>query len=188
METSKSEKIRMQYFNGVLVICLALVCMALSMLVFGIEVGTQSEYDHHPLDVFFYVIPIAFPCFILSMLNRRFFGKIICELNENGILFREPESKRKRKPKDVLIPWNEIKSMTFHPTALLAGMRSEWAYVDVKMVDENAESIRIDHAPRYMLKRARNYNKNIKTSTDKRYLAFIFGLVIVIPPILALFA
>jgi len=185
METGKSEKIRRQYFNFVLVICLALVCMALSMLVFGIEVGTEVEYDYHPMDIFFYVIPIALPCFILSMLNRRFFGKIICELNENGILFREPE--RKRKSKDFLIPWHEIKSMTFHPTVLLAGMRSKYAYIDVKMVDENAESIQISHAPLYMLKKAKNYNKNIKTSIEKRYLAFIFGLVILVPPIVALF-
>ena len=108
-------------------------------------------------------------CVGLSVLNRFFFGEIVCVLNEDGI-----------HHKDRLVKWNDILGVEYTVTHV-ARFYFRPAYVDV--VCKN-ETIRIASVPLYMLSLAKKFNPNIKIKRDVTPLV-IAAAILIIPIIIS---
>lgn len=98
------------------------------------------------------MVLFVIPCVILSVLNRRYFGRIVCVLNDGG-LHHEYGT----------IQWGSIRSMRFHPTQI-GRRRFTPAYMEV--VCENT-TVRLESVPLYVCAKAKQFNADIKTGVNK---------------------
>ncbi len=110
------------------------------------------------------------PCIFLSTLNRFFFGKIVCVLNEEGIHY-----------KDGLIKWSDIKCIEYSITAM-SRQHFQTAYVDVVCINT---TIRIKSVPLYIFSLVKKFNADIKTKHDKT-IWVLLTVVIIIPLVCSL--
>ena len=88
----EGDKIRWQYFTWPIVILLfCMLFVPYCIFVFSLYAGNfnLSNWLSGLLVSFEVCLVFAVPFFILSVLNRRFFGKIICVINEDGIHYKD---------------------------------------------------------------------------------------------------
>ena len=94
------DKIRWQYFTWPLLILLfCMILVPYCIFVFSLSMGefNLSKWTSDLLISVEVCLGFAIPFIILSLLNRRYFGKIICVINEDGI-----------HHKDGLTKWDDI--------------------------------------------------------------------------------
>ena len=197
LDKHRSRKVRRQYFNVLL-----MVSAAVALMLFAAQ-AAAGEWWGDPDDIWYLVgvlIVVVFPLMALSALNRRFFGRVVCYLTNDGIYNANPgeaskddlddeddigedpedddhdhEEEDENKP-EHFIPWQMIQSMTFTPTCVLRTMHYEYAYVTVLIRDGETEyEQNIISAPLHLLRQARKYNRRIKTAINKGYLYLYVG-------------
>ena len=177
-EEVSGEKIRWQYFNTFIYAMLALFPMPLIIIA---NVGLKdNSFD---FSGFIESIPAALPVWIvllapficLSLLNRFFFGKIVCVVNEKG-LFVE----------NGLIRWNDIQRITYHPE--ISGrykLSYTYATVFVKPSGKAEYALEVMHFPLYGLRKIKKYNPDVKIQLGKNGL-FTILFVALTPTLIAL--
>lgn len=164
-------RIRRQYFNFPIFITFLVFWLCFGFFTFIPLFRGNFDFENWKNDVFASALAIRifiFPCSIFSVLNRFFFGKIVCVLNEEGIHY-----------KDGFIKWNDVLSIKYHITHI-GRFRFRPAYIDV--VCKN-ETIQIKSVPLYMLSIIKNFNTDIKTNNDKMIWAIV--AIIIIPIIIS---
>ena len=147
-------RIRRQYFNYP-------ICIFLSVWLICVEVGTClylvehsfhfDQWRENMLDLTFIVAKFIAPFLVLSVLNRFFFGKIVCVLNEEGIRY-----------KNGIIKWYDIVSIKYHIMDLNK-FHYRPSYIDV--VCKN-KTVQIKSAPLYMFSFVKKSNADIEIKTD----------------------
>lgn len=177
-------KIRRQYFNVVL--CYAgvfFIGAILTMMVAELKWGTFDWERILPelVEVLPLMLGVFVPCAVLSVLNRLFFGEVICVLNDQGLHYKEGT-----------ISWSSIHTMTFHATNVQRRIRASgmggirgitYAYTNVECTQG---LFAIQSAPLYMLWKVKKYNPDIKVKLDKLpflLIAMVIVIAIVVPVI-----
>lgn len=153
------EKIRFQHFNLFIYIILSFIpmpfififCAKLQNITF-----TTLSYQQF-IAIYCYILA---PLIVLSVLNRFFFGKIICVAQDEGLYLE-----------NTFILWKDIEKITFCPEfPYKFHLKYTYAVISVKS-DENTEySVNILHFPAYGLRKIKNYNPDIKIKWRKRNL------------------
>lgn len=165
------QKIRRQYFNGIL--WFATVCVVpyalityLMNLFFGRETGALCQFSE-VIGVFIVLLIMMIPVIILSILNRSFFGDVVCVLEKEGL-----------HHKDGFIIWDAIVKMEYElniPTK----DRKYFCYVSI--TKHSRFGAEIIHAPYFLLKEAKNYHISLEVGMSKRskFLIRFFMIVLV---------
>ena len=160
-------RIRHQYFNCPIYMSLCILLIVSLMTMFVPLFENDFHFSKWMDDIFEAVFAITIfivPCTILSVLNRFFFGKIVCVLNGEGIHY-----------KDGLIKWNDILSIEYNITEF-GRTRFRSAYIDV--VCKN-KTIQIKSVPLYMFSLVKKYNADIETKKDKMVWVVIAASIII---------
>ena len=162
-------RIRRQYFNVFAWYEFVLpVGCALPMLVMntlwgprGTKLNSWSEIFTHILLVDLFFIS---PLLIASLFNRRFFGKIVCVLNEKGVYYLYGQQKRVAK-------WEEIEEIEYCIRLWPFFMTNRvWCHARLKGSDFD---VMIDQAPMMLLQKARAYDKRVKLRLEKTGVIFV---------------
>ncbi len=150
-------KIRVQYFNYFLFFEFCGFLMVLTMLIMNTildGVGTKIESPAEIISLFFVFGGLTSPIWILSLVNRRFFGKVVCVVNNEGIIYR-----------NKTIKWEEIEEIEYQivlPSRSIRDKESSYA----RLLGSNID-IKINSAPSMILNKVKKYNKNVKAALSK---------------------
>lgn len=179
MKNTREMKIRMQYFN--LFIYAMIPIIPLVPIIILIVTWWNPDY---PLSDVYQSIPIGiltvgvliWPWVLLSVLNRFFFGKVVCTLNKDGIHIGEQ-----------LIPWHEIQSVRYIPDIAPGRVRRDWCRIRIVQKLQSGREIvtEIKHFPYYGYRTIRKMHPNINASYDRSdiwgyFAAVSIGLLILL--------
>ncbi len=151
-------KIRVQYFNFFLFFVFCGFLMVPTMLIMNTViggVGTKIESPAEIISMFLVFGVLMSPIWMLSLINRRFFGKIVCVVNNEGIIYQ-----------NKTIRWEKIEEIKYQialPSRSSNG-KKECSYASII---GNDLDIKIYSAPFMMLGKSKKYNKNVKVSLSK---------------------
>ncbi len=154
-QNAAGKKIRMQYFTAPLVIlAFCMFFVPYSTLVFTISMGNFEllKWLSDTLISLEVCIVFSLPFIILSCLNRRFFGKTVCVLDERGVSSR-----------DGFIKWESIVKIEYEidfPSR--TGPRFCRAVIYTK-----GTCITLLHAPLYFLRQVKKYHPGIDAKVSK---------------------
>ncbi|MBE6672584.1 MAG: hypothetical protein E7599_03570 [Ruminococcaceae bacterium] len=148
------KKIRRQYFNAPLIFLLSfMIAIPYSITVFSLAMGKYEQYAL-PSTLKSTVLVcgiLSLPFWILRALNKRFFGKIICVLNEEGI----------HHPKGML-KWDAIEKIEY---ALDAKPRYKSdpssAFRAIVYYAQGTKHLVLEKAPISILSRIKKYRKDV---------------------------
>ena len=147
----EGQVVRRQYFNAW--IALFLTIIGLLFLRFALSniknIGKiWGQIVRNPAGwILLLSICVVFPI-VLSLLNRRFFGRKVCLLNHEGLFCNQQR-----------ILWSDIDGMIYHP-----GGRMCYAYM---VITGKKLRLVLPHAPYQLLHAAKKYNANIHTAVNK---------------------
>ncbi len=145
-KNAAGQKIRVQYFNYILFAMLCVFIMVATMLFLNTLLGgsgTKFESSAELISLFWVFAVFASPLCLLSLLNSRFFGKVVCVLTDDGIRYGKKTLK-----------WEHINEIEYD--------------ISCARIIGDGFDIKIEKAPFLMLKKAKKYNKNITIHLSKR--------------------
>ncbi len=157
-KNTKGYKIRVQYFNFFLFMEFCGFLMVLTMLIMNTilnGVGTKIESPAEVVSLIFVFAALMSPVWILSLLNRRFFGKVVCVIDEERITYQ-----------NKIIKWEEIEEITYHAGTPSIPTKQTDNGPYVRVVGNNLD-IQIHRAPLMTLGKVRKYNKNVKVGLSR---------------------
>ncbi len=166
------QKIRRQYFNGIL--GFALVCVVpytlisyLMNLFFGRE-GQALQQFSDVIGVFIGLLVIMIPVILLSILNRFLFGDVVCVLEKEGLHHKEG-----------FIIWDAIVKMEYE---LNIPSKDKKYFCYVNITKHSRFGAEIIHAPYFLLKEAKNYHPSLEVGVGKstKFLIRFFMIVLII--------
>ena len=151
-------KIRWQYFTAPLLI-LGIVAIWAPFIIFVLEFNAGNfDFSKWLSDGLWTSVWICFvfsvPFLILSPLNRRLFGKIVCVLTEDGI-----------HHKDGFVRWNEIVKIEYE-IDFPGGIIARYQYCRA-IIYTSKEEIVIRHAPLFLLFKVKKQNPDVQTGVSK---------------------
>lgn len=151
------EKIRRQYFNMFIYMMISytipffLFVPFLDMVIRGEEFRGYKVME--VLEAIVILAIVLSPVIILTLMNRFFFGKIVCVLNENGI-----------NHSHGLIPWKDIERIEYEIE--LPRRSSTMRYCYARIIGKELD-IKILQSPCFLMWRAKKYNEEIKLKFSK---------------------
>lgn len=181
LREAKGERIRWQYFTWpilILLFCMLFVPYCIFIFSFGMGKFDLSKWLSDLLISVEVCLGFAIPFIPLSILNRRFFGKIICVINENGIHY-----------KDGLLKWHEIIKIEYEIELPGRVPKKEHLFCHAIIYTEK-QNVLLLHAPMFLLSKAKKYNPNIHarvSRNSKWMMGFMIVLLVVAVPIIPLF-
>lgn len=151
-------KIRVQYFNYFLFAEFCGFLMVLTMLIMNTildGVGTKINSPAEIVSAFLVFAVLTSPVWILSLLNRRFFGKVVCVVNEEGIMYQ-----------NKIMKWEKIEEIKYQISlpSWSSNIKRGGSYA---RIIGNDLDIQIKSAPSMLLGKAKKYNKNVKANLKK---------------------
>ena len=173
--------IRWQYFTVPIIILLfCMLFVPYCMLIFTL--GDNSfEWSKWLSDLLISVevgVCFAIPFIILSVLNRHFFGKIICVINEYGI-----------HHKDGLTKWNEITKIEYEIEWPGGTVAKQYRYCRAIIYTKN-DNVVLPHAPMYVLSNVMKYSPSTTARVSKNskwVVGFFIVILVVAVPLIPLF-
>ena len=170
----RGKKIRRQYFNApIIVLYLSMATILSTVFIFSLWRGKLDTLDL-PSTAWTGVwvcFCFSLPFLILRTLNKHFFGKIICVLNEEGIYY--PTGKLRWETVEKLE--YAIDSKPRYKSDLTKGFRAI-------IYTRGGKHVVLTSAPMCMLSRAKKYNKelDVKITGAKNLLSYaLFAAAIV---------
>ena len=176
----EGDKIRWQYFTWPIVILLfCMLFVPYCIFVFSLYAGNfnLSNWLSDLFVSFEVCLVFAVPFFILSVLNRRFFGKIICVINEDGIHY-----------KDGLLKWDEILKIEYE-IELPGGVPKIERLFCHSFIYTKKDKIKLVHTPLFFVSRLKKYKPSIDAKVSKNskwMIGFIVVLLVIAVPIIPL--
>ena len=181
LNETKGKKIRRQYFKMPIILLFALMLyIPYCMLLFSLDLGTfdmQEWLSSLWLSVWSCFF-CALPWIVLAVLNRSYFGKIICILTEDGLHYS-----------DGWIEWNQIWRIEYVFELPGKGVEYSTKKCHAVIYTKSGEPVVLLHAPHGILKAAKKFHPQIEAQMatgSKWRIVFILLLLLVIPPIIAL--
>jgi hypothetical protein len=120
---------------------------------------------------------LAVPFIILSVLNRRYFGKIICVINEDGIHY-----------KDGLIKWDDIVKIEYE-IELPGGVVKKENLFCHSVIHTKKQKITLIHTPIFFISKVKKYRPSIDAGISKNsklMIGFIIALLVIAVQIIPL--
>ena len=170
-QNSTLRKIRMQYFNGIIYfIAITAVCISIMRISSAIIDGAivWSEIIKFNLQALVTCAIIAVPFIILSVLNRFYFGKLVCILDDSGIYHD-----------DRLISWEQIERIDYEiEWRRKYSMQIRFCHATVFTKNE---TIVINHAPFHLISSTKKLRPDIRASLSKRSVSTLWLFAIALP-------
>lgn len=157
----RGERIRRQFFTPV-IYCVYFALAFLSVLAVGL--GATGEPLILRIILSLFAIEALFV--LLSLLNRRFFGKTVCVLCKDGIFYDDG-----LYPEVAFIPWDGIKSASYRidlPQKSYSADRSSMfggCQMEIKL-KHKSESVIVCNAPHYLICKIKKYRPSIDAKLD----------------------
>ena len=153
------KKIRRQYFNAPLIFLFSImIAIPYAITVFSLAMGKYEQYElSSTLRTSILVCGIfSLPFLILRVLNKHFFGKIICVLNEEGI----------HHPKGML-KWEAVEKIEY---AIDAKPRYKSdpsrAFRAIVYYAQGTKHLILEKVPISLLSRIKKYRKDIDVQIE----------------------
>lgn len=197
LKSIPGEKIRRQYFNVVIYPLLSFVLLVLTMCVitwFGN--GTQDEKIEDLaswiVGLMFLAVPLL-PLIVLSILNRFYFGRVVCVLNEKGLHFADgfidEDIFFKAEGNVRMIKWEHIRKVAYEPDGFkfsrhASGCRN-CAYITTKPYKKEIVA-ELNHVPLMLLRKMKRYCPDVKYGFTG-FGWFIIGIYALIPTVIPFF-
>jgi len=176
------DKIRWQYFTWPLLILLfCMLFVPYCTFIFSLY-SKNFNLSNWFSDLFVSVevcLILAVPFIILSVLNRRYFGKIICVINEDGIHY-----------KDGLIKWDAIVKIEYE-IELPGGVVKKENLFCHAVIYTRKEKINLIHAPMFLISKVKKYQPSLEAKVSKNskwMIGFMMVSLAVAVPVIPLFA
>lgn len=157
LKNSDGVKIRMQYFNAPIFAVIALIVF---MLFIGGAVAIKNKesiFSHDMITSFGGLFILTAPFIILSAINRFFFGRVVCVINDEGIrLIDEPQ----------IIKWGEIVKVSYTPAGVI-GHRLYFSEADIHVrikCSELTRTLTLPHLPLYGIRLMKRHMPEAKFS------------------------
>ena len=165
-------KIRRQFFNKIILVILALwlyIPYCVLTILFLLDKFIVSEGLPIVVACTIICLALVIPFIILSILNKKYFGKVLCVLNEHGIYYE-----------NGFIYWSDIDKIVYEPSSSsLYKWRRFPSYVEIHT---KSKVIEIEHAPFYLLSRAKKMRPDIKVGiADFKFMVVMFIIFLLIP-------
>lgn len=178
IRTVPGTKLRRQYFNILIYAILSFLPIMLVFVIYS-AISDPSFGLSEWIDVIAGTVVVVglllLPCVILSLLNRFFFGKIVCVATEGGLHLEND-----------YISWENVEEIVYTPR-LPSGAPTGVSYATVAVSADAGGKYGIDvmHFPLYGLKKLKKYKPDLKVSVDKGGKRMI-ALVALMPTAMAL--
>lgn len=200
LKSIPGEKIRRQYFNVVIYPLLSFVLLVLTMCVvtwFGNGTRDEKIEDMASLMValLFLAVPLL-PLIVLSILNRFYFGRVVCVLNEKGLYFADgfidEDIFFKAEGNVRMIRWEHIRKVAYDPDGFRFSRHTSGckncAYITTKPYKKEIVA-ELNHVPFMLLRKMKKYCPNAKYGfTGWGWVIIgIFALIPTVIPIFVLF-
>lgn len=166
-------RIRRMYFT--FWIYMYSLCLVLVIITMALHEKSILLFFQFLFECIQYIVVFIVPFIILSLLNKRLFGRLVCIVNENGLYCNQK-----------LLQWSQIKSATYDID--LPG-KSRSGYCSVKIGYDRGYSLIIPHAPRSILKQIKKYCPQSKlgfSTNSKVWIGMFVGITIFLPIITVL--
>lgn len=179
LQDRKGVKIRRQFFNGMIFNILAVMLYGCYLvLTVKLLIGKFSIINYfNEIKIFALVCVIAvIPFIVLSALNRRRFGEIICVINEHGLYYE-----------NGFLYWSDIDKISYTTPVLSKHFSYDPCCVEIHT---KSKKIELTYAPLYLLFVAKRVGKNvkIKLSKESKWFVIILALIFLAFPFLAYIA
>ena len=169
----EGKKIRRQFFNGMIFNIFIIVIYSLYIISM-----TNLLNDNFVMASWFETIKVcviiclilSLPFIVLSILNRRYFGEIICVINEHGIYYE-----------NGFLYWSDIDKIVYECPTLSKRFRYDPCCVEIHTKNKTEELI---HAPLYLLFVAKRVEKNVNIKLSKEskwYIAVLSVIFLAFP-------
>lgn len=175
LKNSDGVKIRMQYFNMPIFAAFGLVIL---IFFIGGAVAIKNKepfFSHDIIPAFGGLFVLTAPFILLSVLNRFFFGRVICVINDEGIRVIDGPQ---------IIKWGEITNVSYTPAGVV-GHRLYFSEADIYVPINCSELTRIltlPHLPLYGLRLMKRHMPEAKFNLTSVWfliaLPFAFSLII----------
>ena len=175
------DKIRWQYFTWpILILLFCMIFVPYCIFVFSLNMGgfNLSKWLSDLLICAEVCLVFAIPFIILSLLNRRYFGKIICVINEDGI-----------HHKDGLIKWDDIVKIEYE-IELPGGVVKKENLFCHSVIYTQKQKITLIHTPIFFISKVKKHTPSIDAGISKRskwLIGSIIVLLVIAVPIIPLF-
>ena len=157
VKTVRGTRIRRQLFGTCILMSFSIFA---PLILFVFIVATEASVIHLLVGTLLgalFGFLVALPFWLLSLLNRRFFGKILCVADERGIHLEND-----------FIPWEKVNEIVHYPRVLsLNPTRITHAIVAVQSETGKEYGVDIQQFPHYGLKKLKKYKPDLKITTDK---------------------
>lgn len=174
------DKIRWQYFTWPLLILLfCMILVPYCIFVFSLSMGefNLSKWTSDLLISVEVCLGFAIPFIILSLLNRRYFGKIICVINEDGI-----------HHEDGLTKWDDIVKIEYE-IELPGGVVKKENLFCHSVIHTKKQRITLIHTPIFFISKVKKYKPSIDAGVSKNskwMIGFIIVMLVIAVPIIPL--
>ena len=198
LKSIPGEKIRRQYFNVAIYPLLLFVLLVLTMcMITWFGNGTRDEKIEDMASLMVALLCLAvplLPLIVLSILNRFYFGRVICVLNEKGLYFADgfvDEDVFFKADGNVrMIKWEHIRKVAYEPdgfhfSAHGSGCRN-CAYITTKPYKKEIVA-EVNHAPFMLLRKMKKYCPNAKYGFTG-FGWFLVALYALLPTVMAILA
>ncbi len=169
-------KLRWQYFTfPILILTFCMVVVPYCELVFSISMG-KFDFSEFISAVWVSVCVsfiLSVPLIVLSIFNRRFFGKIICVINESGI-----------HHSSGFIKWSDVVKIEYEID--FPNRQHHYRFCHA-VIYTKEETVTLVHAPLSLLSAAKKYKPNIEAKVSKNskwMLVFFAAAIILLVPII----
>ncbi len=169
------QRIRVQYFNIVLLLLISAGCLAILMIGFNTLFrgsGTVFSSVSEIISLFLVIAVLTSPIWILALFNRRFFGRTLCIVGEEGLLYRGRR-----------IQWERIAVAEYDAclATRVPGRRRGNTGCGVRLLGEDLD-LYIEDAPLLILRKLKKRAPHIKIRLTKGtmllYLSVLPGLIL----------
>lgn len=158
----KGKRMRKQWFFSMViyVLCISMFLLYYDFVmnvILKINLGTSMQQELIVLWNIFYKLEV--PLLLLSLLNTKFWGKIVAVVTEQGVYTNQ-----------FFLKWEEITQIKFHPPELPSRTHFDYSYTEVI---SSKGTYNVAHMPLLFLFVAKKHNVNTKFEFEKWWFVII---------------
>lgn len=166
-------KIRWQYFTvPILMFNFIAIFVPYCILIFSIPMGNFdfNEWMSNAVILILAFFVLSVPFIILSIFNRRYFGKVICVINDDGIYHEYG-----------FVRWNSITKVEYVIKLPQRFNKNNFCHA---IIYTRSEKIILDHAPLSILSCVKKYKPELsaKVSSNSKWTIVIMLIIFIIIP------
>lgn len=172
----KGEKMRRQWFFYIAVAVTSFIVYFLYCgLVMSVilDVGAERDLKQDATELMIIFCKVVIPLLVLSLLNTKFFGKIVAVVTEEGVYSNQ-----------FFLKWEDIFEVKFHLPGVPTRTRlPDYSYTEII---SSQGTYKVAHIPLLFLFKVRKYNVNTRIKIEKWWIA-VAVIAIIAPFVLPFF-